>query len=193
MDKASACNAGDPGLIPGLGRTPGEGIGYPLQCSWASLVVHIVKNLPAMREAWVWSLGWEDLLEEDVATHSSILAWRIPWTEEPGRLQFMGLEVGHDLVLSFFLRFINFIGPFKAPGFGFFDFLCWCSVSSFIYFCSNFYYFFSSPCLSSSSISSFLRWKLSYWFWVFYFSITSIQCYQFSSWLTLLAVSHGFW
>ena len=51
---------------------------------WASLVAQIVKNLPAMRETQVQSLGWEDLLEEGMATHSSILAWRIPWTEEPG-------------------------------------------------------------------------------------------------------------
>ena len=51
--KESSCNAGDPGLIPGLGRCPGEGIGYPLQYSWASLVVQVVKNLPEMRETWV--------------------------------------------------------------------------------------------------------------------------------------------
>ena len=51
--KESACNAGDPDLIPGLGRSPGEGIGYPLQCSWASLVAQLVKNPPAMWETWV--------------------------------------------------------------------------------------------------------------------------------------------
>ena len=56
-----------------------------------------VKNLPAMQETWVQSLGWEDPLEEDMATHSSILAWRIPWTEEPGGLQSMGLQrVRHE-------------------------------------------------------------------------------------------------
>ena len=55
--KESACNAGDPSLIPGLGRSAGEGIGYPLKYSWASLVVQKVKNLPAMRETWVRSLG----------------------------------------------------------------------------------------------------------------------------------------
>ena len=56
-----------------------------------------VKNLPAMWETWVRSLGWEDPLEEGMVTHSSILAWRIPWTEEPGRLQSMGSQrVGHD-------------------------------------------------------------------------------------------------
>ena len=70
----------DPGLIPGLGRSPGEGIDYPLQFSWASLVAQLVKNPPAVQETWVQSLGWEDPLEEGKATHSSILAWRIPWT-----------------------------------------------------------------------------------------------------------------
>ena len=56
-----------------------------------------VKNLPAVRETWVQSLGWEDPLEDGMATHSSILAWRTPWTEEPGRLQFIGSQrVGHD-------------------------------------------------------------------------------------------------
>ena len=79
-DKESACNAADPGSIPGLGRFLGEGIGYPLQYSWASLVAQLVKNLPTVRETWVRPLGWEDLLEKGTATHSNILAWRIPWT-----------------------------------------------------------------------------------------------------------------
>ena len=57
-----------------------------------SLVAQTVKKLPAMRETWAQSLGWEDSLEEGMATHSSILAWRIPWTEEPGGLQSMGLQ-----------------------------------------------------------------------------------------------------
>ena len=78
------------GLIPGSGRSPGEGKGYPLQYSWASLVAQLVKNMPAMLETWVQSLGWENLLEKEMATHSSILAWKIPWTGEPGRLQSMG-------------------------------------------------------------------------------------------------------
>jgi len=57
----------------------------------------MVKNLPAVQEARVQSLGWEDLLEKGTATHSSILDWEIPWTEEPGRLQSTGLQrVGHD-------------------------------------------------------------------------------------------------
>ena len=77
--KESACSAGDPGLIPGLRRSSGEGIGYPLQYSWASLVAQLVKNLPAMWETWVRSLGWEDPLEKGKVTHSIILAWRIPW------------------------------------------------------------------------------------------------------------------
>ena len=66
--------------IPGSGRSSGEGIVYPLQYSWASLVSQQVKDLPALRETWVRSLGWEDPLEKGMATHSSILAWRIPWT-----------------------------------------------------------------------------------------------------------------
>ena len=57
----------------------------------------MVKNLPAMQETWVGSLGQEDLLEKGMATHSSIIAWRVPWTEEPGGLQSMGLQrVGHS-------------------------------------------------------------------------------------------------
>ena len=78
--KESASNAGDLGSIPGLGRSPGEGKGYPLQYSWASLVAQLVKNPPPMPETWVQSLGWEDPLQTRKATHTSILAWRIPWT-----------------------------------------------------------------------------------------------------------------
>ena len=95
--KESACNVGDPSSIPALGRSPGEGIGYPLHYSWASFVAQLVNNLPAMQETWIRPLGWEDPLEEGMATHSSILARRIPMTEEPGGLQPMGsLRVGHD-------------------------------------------------------------------------------------------------
>ena len=129
--KASAYNVGDPGSIPGLGRSPGEGNGNPLQYSWlensmdrgawwatvhgvaksrtrlsnftfklwsrASLVAQRLKRLPGMWETWVRSLGWEDPLEKEIATHSSILAWRIPWREEPGRVQSMRSQrVGHD-------------------------------------------------------------------------------------------------
>ena len=78
VGKESACNAGDPGLIPGSGRSAGEGTGYPLQYSWASLVAQLVKNPPAMQETWFQSLGWEDPLEKGKAIHASILAWRIP-------------------------------------------------------------------------------------------------------------------
>ena len=76
--------------LPSLILVKGKGHGI-------SLVSQTVKKLPAMQETWVLSLGWEDPLEKGMVTHSSILAWRIPWTEEPGRLQCMGsLRVGHD-------------------------------------------------------------------------------------------------
>ena len=65
--------------------------------NWASLVAQRLKRLPAMQETWVRPLGWEDPLEKEMATHSSILAWRIPWTEEPSELHSMGSQrVGHD-------------------------------------------------------------------------------------------------
>ena len=68
-----------------------------MMSSGASLVVQRLKHLPAMEETWVQSLGWDDPLEKEMATHSSTLAWRIPWTEEPGGLQSMGWQrVGHD-------------------------------------------------------------------------------------------------
>ena len=101
VGKESACNAGDPSSIPGSGKYPGEGIGYPLQYSWASLVAQMVKNPPLPPLSNPGDLGsilaWEDPLEEGMATHFSILAWRIPWTEEPGGLQSMGSQrVGRD-------------------------------------------------------------------------------------------------
>ena len=80
--KESAYNAGNPSSILGSWRSAGEGIGYPLQYSWASLVAHGVKNPPAMQETCVQSLGWEDPLKKGKAIHSSILTWRIPWTVE---------------------------------------------------------------------------------------------------------------
>ena len=89
--KASACNVGDLSSIPAIYLGPRE--------AWASLVVQRLKRLPAMQETRVrsLSLGWEDPLEKEMATHSSILAWRIPWTEEPGGLQSTGSQrVGHD-------------------------------------------------------------------------------------------------
>ena len=122
--KESACSVGDLGSIPGLERSPGEGKGYPLQYSGLEnsmdesmgsqrvrhqlgdfhfctvlLVAQTVKCLHAMWETWVWSLGGEDPLEQEMAAHSSTLAWKIPWTEEPGRLQAMGSQrVRHDWV-----------------------------------------------------------------------------------------------
>ena len=89
VGKESACSAGDPGSIAGSGRSAGEGTGYPLQGSWPSLVAQLVNNPPAMQETWIRSLDWEYLLMKGNATHSSILAWRIPWT--------MGSQrVGHN-------------------------------------------------------------------------------------------------
>ena len=78
--KESACDAGDLSLIPGSGRSTGEEISYPFQYFGASLVAQLVKNLPVMWETWVRSLAWEDPLEKGKTIHSSILAWRIPWT-----------------------------------------------------------------------------------------------------------------
>ena len=79
-------------MIPASERSAGEGMGYPLQYSQASLVAQLVKNPSAMQETWLLSLGWEDPLEKGKATHSSILAWLIP-----GTVQSMGSQrVGHN-------------------------------------------------------------------------------------------------
>ena len=100
VGKESACNAGDPGSIPGLGRSVGEGIGYPIQYSWVSLVAQLVKSLPAMWETWVRSLGWDDPLEKGKAAHSSILAWRFhglysPWVpKESDMTEWLSLHLG---------------------------------------------------------------------------------------------------
>ena len=77
VDKESTCNAGDTCLIPGSGRSTGEGIGYQLQYSWAFFVAQLVKNLPKTLEIRAGSLGWEHPLEKGKATHSSILTWKI--------------------------------------------------------------------------------------------------------------------
>ena len=99
--KGSTCNAGDPSSIPGSGSSPGEGIVYPLQYSCACLVTQMVKNPPAMQETGVWSLGWDDPLEEDMATHSSILAWRIPMDRGAWRaIVHGGQRVRHDWVIT---------------------------------------------------------------------------------------------
>ena len=121
IDKECTCNAWDPDSIPGLGRSSGEGKGYTLQyfflensmdCiihgvgksqTWlndfhfrtifrASLIAQLENNLPAMQEIGVWFFGKEDPLEKKMATHSSTVAWRIPCTEESGRLQSMGSQ-----------------------------------------------------------------------------------------------------
>ena len=107
-DHATALPKGCTGFasLPGSGRSAGEGIGYPLQYSWASLVILLVKNLSAMQETWVGSLGWEDPLEKGKATHSSILAWRIPWTTVHGvaksrtRLSDFHFHFSQDLLSS---------------------------------------------------------------------------------------------
>ena len=82
VGKESTCNAGDPSLIPELWHSRGEGIGYSVQYSRASLTAYMVKNPAAMQETWVPSLGWWDPLKEGMATHSRILAWRIPMDRE---------------------------------------------------------------------------------------------------------------
>ena len=81
--KESACNAGNAGLIPGLGRSPGEGIGYPLQYPWASLVAQMVKNLPALRETWVGKIPWRRVWQYSFHGES-------PWTEMSGGLLYVG-------------------------------------------------------------------------------------------------------
>ena len=91
--KESTCNAGDPSSIPGSGRSAGQGIGYPLQCSWAFLVTQMVKNTPVIQESWVRSLGWEYPLEKKTATQYIILACRIPWTHFLIRLFFWAVWV----------------------------------------------------------------------------------------------------
>ena len=90
VGKESTCNAEDPSSISGSRRSTGEGTGYPLQYSWTSLVVQLVKNPSAMWKTCISSLGWEDPLEKEKAAHSSVLAWRTPWTVH-------GLQrVGHN-------------------------------------------------------------------------------------------------
>ena len=90
--KESACSAGDPSSTPGSGRSAREGIGNPLWYSWVSLAAQMVKNLPAIREAWVWSLGWETPRRRAWKPTLVFLPGESPWTEEPGGLQSMGLK-----------------------------------------------------------------------------------------------------
>ena len=92
-----SCNAGDPSLIPGMGRSPGEGIGYPLQYTWASLVAQMVKNLPALSKTWALSLGWKIPWRRSWQLTPVFLPGEFPWTEEPGGFQSMESQrVGHD-------------------------------------------------------------------------------------------------
>ena len=122
--KESTCNAGDPGLILGLGRSAGEGIGYPLQYCWASLVAHLIENpFFTSFDPWVQSLGWDHSLEKEKATHSSILAWRIPWTEEPGSLQSIGSQrVRHDRATFTHMFYCQWNHSISSHG------LQWCSL-----------------------------------------------------------------
>ena len=90
--KESACNVGDPGSIPGSGRNRGEGIGYPLQYSWISLVAQMVKNSPEMQETWVWSQGWEIPWKRAYKPIPLFLPEESPWRGEPGGLQSMGWQ-----------------------------------------------------------------------------------------------------
>ena len=101
-----------PNSIPGLGGSPGEEIGYSLQYSWASLVAQMVKNLPAMWETWARSLGWEDCLEKGKATHSSILAWRIPWDRRESNM-----TEHHSLPYLSSCPFSGRKDPFHSPSF----------------------------------------------------------------------------
>ena len=95
---------------PNLGRTSTE--------TWASLVAQMIKNLPVMQETWDWSLGQEVPLEKEMVTHSSILAWRIPWTEEPGELQSMGLQrVKHDWATNTLWLTLIFLSTFCIRGY----------------------------------------------------------------------------
>ena len=95
--KESACNVGDPNSIPGLGQSPGEGIGYPLQYYWASLVAQMVKNPPIIWETWVQSMDLEDPQEEGMVTQSKILAWRLAMDRGAWKATVHGLQrFGHD-------------------------------------------------------------------------------------------------
>ena len=115
VGKESTCYARDLSSIPGLGRFAREGIGYPLQYFWASLVAQLVKNPPAMRETWVKSLGWEDPLEKGKATHSSILAWRSPWTVHGVAKSWTQLSDFH--FTSLVAQLVKNLSAMQRPGF----------------------------------------------------------------------------
>ena len=112
-------------LKPGL-----ETSEHHFASTWAPLVTQRVKRLSTTQETWVQSLGWEDLLEKEMATHSSTLAWKIPWTEEPGGLQSTGLQsIGHNWTtsLSFFFSFFPSFPSFPSL---FLSFLPACEMSA---------------------------------------------------------------
>ena len=101
-------------MVPGSRRSPGEGIGYPLQYVWASLVAELVKNPPAMWETWICYLGWEDPLEKGKATHSNFLAWRIhkAWThKEPDMTERLSLLLIYFQKLTSAVAFISSFFP----------------------------------------------------------------------------------
>ena len=105
VGKESACKAGNPGLIPESGRSAGEGIGYPLQYSWASLVAWLVKNPPAMWENWVQSLGWEDPLEKGKATrpgefHGLYSPWGLKELDRTERLSLSHFQVSRTVTCN---------------------------------------------------------------------------------------------
>ena len=100
--KESVCSAGDPSSIPVLGRSLREGIGYPLQYSWASLVAQMVKNPPAMWKTWVQTLDWECPLEMGTATYSSILSQRIAMDRGAWRAKSMGCKESDTYIIYFF-------------------------------------------------------------------------------------------
>ena len=106
--KESVYSAGNLGLIPGLERSPGEGTGYPLQYSLASLVAQTVKNLPAVPEIWVWSLGWKDPLEEDMATHSIVFTWKIAMDRGAWRATVHGATKSRTQLSGFHFHFFHF-------------------------------------------------------------------------------------
>ena len=112
---------------------------------WASLVAEMVKNLPVMQKTRVWSLGQEDPLEKGMATHSSILAWRIPWTEEPGGVQSMSMpRVGHNWATNTFNVWFNIMDTFLVP-------------AAYKLMHMDFYYLNNrNPCASNKSI--FVHW-----------------------------------
>ena len=101
VGKEATCNAGDLGSIPGSGRSAGEGIGCPLQYSWASLVAQLIRKPLIVWETWGHSWAGKIPWRRELATHSSILAWRIPWTEEPGGLQSMGVTKSQTQLSDF--------------------------------------------------------------------------------------------